>query len=100
MDNVQFLVGLSVLLFATGLLGVIIRRNLLIVLMSVELMLNGVSLSLVTFSVIHGSIDGAVFAFVIFVVAACEMGVAIPTILLLMKYKDSLDVSSYTELKG
>ena len=100
MDKVQFLLSLSIALFAIGLLGVIVRRNLLVMLMCMELMLNGVNLSLVTFAHQMGEAVGAVLVFLIFVVATAEIAVAIPIVLLLVKRKGSLDTAVYTELKG
>ena len=100
MDKLQFLVFLSVALFALGLLGVIVRRNLLVMLMCMELMLNGVNLSLVTFAHTMGSAVGAVLVFLIFVVATAEIAIAIPVVLLLVRRKRTLDIESYTELKG
>ena len=100
MDNVQLLLGLSIALFAIGLLGVIVRRNLLVMLMCMELMLNGVNLSLVTFAHQMGEAVGAVLVFLIFVVATAEIAVAIPIVLLLVQRKHSLDLAAYTDLKG
>jgi len=99
-DNVQLLLGLSIALFAIGLLGVIVRRNLLVMLMCMELMLNGVNLSLVTFAHQMGEAAGAVLVFLIFVVATAEIAVAIPIVLLLVERKHSLDLAAYTDLKG
>lgn len=100
MDRLQLLLALSIALFAIGLLGVIVRRNLLVMLMCMELMLNGVNLSLVTFAHQMGEAVGAVLVFLIFVVATAEIAVAIPIVLLLVKRKGSLDLSMYTDLKG
>lgn len=100
MDKVQLLLALAVTLFALGLLGVVIRRNLLVMLMCMELMLNGVNLSLVTFAHQMGEAVGAVLVFLIFVVAAAEIAVAIPIVLLLVKRKHSLDPAAYTDLRG
>jgi NADH-quinone oxidoreductase subunit K len=100
MDQVQLLLGLAVAIFAIGLLGVIVRRNLLVMLMCMELMLNGVNLSLVTFAHQMGEAVGAVLVFLIFVVATAEIAVAIPIVLLLVKRKGSLDLAAYTDLKG
>ncbi len=94
------LVGLSVALFSLGLLGVIVRRHLLVMLMCMELMLNGVNLSLVTFSQQHGSAVGAVLVFLIFVVATAEIAIAIPIVLLLVRAKRTLDLDAYADLKG
>jgi NADH-quinone oxidoreductase subunit K len=99
-DKVQLLIGLSIVLFAIGLLGVIVRRNLLVMLMCMELMLNGVNLSLVTFAHQMGEAVGAVLVFLIFVVATAEIAVAIPIVLLLVERKHSLDLGAYTDLKG
>jgi NADH-quinone oxidoreductase subunit K len=100
MDKLQVLLALSVALFAVGLLGVIIRRNMLVMLMCMELMLNGVNLSLVTFAHQMGSIEGAVLVFLIFVVATAEIAVAIPVVLLLVRQKHTLDLAAFTSLKG
>jgi len=99
-DNVQFLITISVALFALGLLGVIVRRNVLIMLMCMELMLNGVNLSLVTFAQQTASAAGAVLVFLVFVVATAEVAIAIPIVLLLVRRKDALDLDAYADLKG
>jgi NADH-quinone oxidoreductase subunit K len=80
--------------------GVMIRRNALVTLMCMELMLNGVVLSLVTFAEQSGTLSGAVLVFLVFVVAAAEIGIAIPIVLLLSRQRRSLDVEAYRELKG
>jgi NADH-quinone oxidoreductase subunit K len=99
-DKVQMLIATSAALFALGLLGVIVRRNVLVMLMCMELMLNGVSLSLVTFAQQTASAAGAVLVFLIFVVAAAEIAIAIPIVLLLVHRKNVLDLDAYTDLKG
>jgi len=100
MDKTQMLVALSASLFALGLLGVIVRRNVLVMLMCMELMLNGVNLSLVTFAHQSGTTVGAVLVFLIFVVATAEIAIAIPIVLMLVKRKHTLDPDVYTDLKG
>ena len=100
MDRTQLLLGLSVALFSLGLLGVIVRRNVLVMLMCMELMLNGVNLSLVTFAQEAGAAVGAVLVFLIFVVATAEIALAIPIVLLLVRDKRTLDIGAYTDLKG
>jgi NADH-quinone oxidoreductase subunit K len=100
MNDVQMLQVLAASLFALGLTGVIIRRNVLVMLMCMELMLNGVNLSLATFAHTMGSAVGAVLVFLIFVVAAAEIAIAIPIVLLLVRRKRSLDIESYSDLKG
>ena len=100
MDKVQMLQVLAASLFALGLTGVIIRRNVLVMLMCMELMLNGVNLSLATFAHTMGSAVGAVLVFLIFVVAAAEIAIAIPIVLQLSRQRSSLDVEGYDRLQG
>jgi NADH-quinone oxidoreductase subunit K len=99
-DKFQILIGVSLALFSLGLLGIIIRRNLLVMLMCMELMLNAVSLSLVTYAARNGTVDGAVLVFLTFVVATAEIAMAIPIVLLLVRTKRTLDVDAYSDLKG
>jgi NADH-quinone oxidoreductase subunit K len=99
-DRLQFLMGLSLALFAIGLLGLIVRRNLLVMLMCMELMLNGVNLSLVTFAQRSATLDGAVMVFLSFIVAASEIAIAIPIVLLLVRRRRTLDAGAFNELKG
>jgi NADH-quinone oxidoreductase subunit K len=94
------LIATAVALFALGLAGVIVRRNVLVMLMCMELMLNGVNLSLVTFAQQSASAAGAVLVFLIFVVAAAEIAIAIPIVLLLVRRKEGLDLGLYADLKG
>jgi NADH-quinone oxidoreductase subunit K len=94
------LVFVALALFALGLLGVIVRRNVLIMLMCMELMLNGVNLSLVSFAQQTASTAGAVLVFLIFVVATAEIAIAIPIVLLLVRHKHVMDMSAYSDLKG
>ena len=100
MDKTQLLLSLAVGLFALGLVGVIVRRNVLIMLMCMELMLNGVNLSLVTFAHQAASNVAAVLVFLVFVVAAAEIAIAIPVVLLLVRSKRTLDLGEYTDLRG
>ena len=100
MDKSQMLIVLSAVLFALGFLGVIIRRNVLVMLMCMELMLNGVNLSLVTFMQQPNGASGAVLVFLIFVVAAAEIAIGIPIVLLLVRQKRVLDLNAYSDLKG
>ena len=100
MDKVGLLVLVAVLLFSAGLLGVVVRRNALVMLMCLELMMNGVILSLALFAQQHASTAGAVLVFLIFVVAAAEIAIAIPIVLLLVREKRTLDLGAYADLKG
>ena len=100
MNNTQLLLSLSTVLFCLGLVGVIVRRNLLVMLMCMELMLNGVILSLVTLSQQAASTNGAVLVFLVFVVAAAEIAIAVPIVLLLARRKHTLDADAFSDLKG
>ena len=100
MADLQVLLWLSFALFATGLVGVMIRRNALVMLMCMELMLNAVILALVTFSLRTATLSGTVLVFLIFVVAAAEIAIAIPIVLQLSRQRRSLDVEGYDSLKG
>jgi NADH-quinone oxidoreductase subunit K len=99
-DRTQLLIGVAVALFSIGLVGVIVRRNVLVMLMCMELMLNGVNLSLVTFAQQTATTAGAVLVFLVFVVAAVEIALAIPIVLLLVRDKRTLDTGAYNELRG
>jgi len=94
------LLALAVALFSLGFVGVMVRRNALVLLMCMELMLNGVILSLVTFASRSGTLDGAVLVFLVFVVAAAEIAIAIAIVLLLARQRRTLDVGAWSELKG
>ena len=100
MDRTQLLIGVAVALFSLGLVGVIVRRNVLVMLMCMELMLNGVNLSFVTFAQQTGTTVGAVLVFLVFVVATVEIALAIPIVLLLVRAKRTLDLGAYNDLKG
>lgn len=100
MANAQMLIAVALALFSLGLLGVIVRRNVLVMLMCMELMLNGVNLSLVTFAQQTASAAGAVLVFLIFVVATAEIAIAIPIVLLLVRRKHAMDLDAYADLKG
>jgi len=99
-DRLQLLIALSVALFSLGLLGVIIRRNVLVMLMCMELMLNGVIVSLVAFAQQAGSAAAAALVFLVFVVAAAEIAIAIPIVLYLARAKRTLDAEAFNDLKG
>ena len=100
MDRYQFLVALAGLIFAMGLLGVAIRRNLLVVMMCLEIMLNAVVLSFVTFAVRSRTLSGVAMTFFIYVAASCEIALAMAIVALLVKRNGSLDLSAHQDLKG
>jgi NADH-quinone oxidoreductase subunit K len=86
-------------LFALGALGFLTRRNLILMILSAELMLHGVSLTLVTFGRMHHSQEGQAFTIFILTVAACEAGLALALILALYQKSKSLDVEIWTSLR-
>ena len=90
----------SAVLFAIGFFGVLIRRNTLIVFMSLELMLIASTLALVAFSRVNGTMDGNVFVFFILTVAAAEVAVGLAIIVALFRAKQSVDTESITKLQG
>lgn len=100
MADTEMLLALASLLFAIGLVGIVVRRNLLVMLMFLELMLNGVLLCLAVFTAHAGSAAGAVLIFLAFVVAAAEVAIAVPLVVLLARRRRSLDPGAYVDLKG
>jgi NADH-quinone oxidoreductase subunit K len=89
----------SALLFTIGAIGVVVRRNAIVVFMCVELMLNAANLSLVTFSRINGTLDGQVTAFFTMVVAACEVVVGLAIIVTIYRSRRSASVDDASLLK-
>jgi len=87
-------------LFATGACGVLLRRSPLIVLLSLEIMLNAANLAFVGFSRLHGEMDGQIFALAVMAVAASEVCVGLGLIVAMARRNLSLDVDAFTELKG
>ena len=90
---------LSAILFGLGAVGVMVRRNAIVVFMCIELMLNAVNLSLVTFSRINGNLDGVVMAFFVMVVAAAEVVVGLAIIMSIFRSRRSSSVDDANLLK-
>ena len=86
------------LLFAIGMFGVILRKNTLVIYMSLELMLNGVILALVAFSRYNGTMDGNLFVFFIITVAAAEVALGLAIIVALLRLRQSVMVDQLTSL--
>ena len=95
----QFLL-LSAFLFCTGVYGVLVRRNAVLVLMSVELMLNAANLNLIAFSAQLNDITGQVFALFVISIAAAEVGVGLAIVLLMYRNLHSIDLDDAAEMKG
>ena len=91
---------LSAILFSLGIAGFLFRKNVITVFMSIELMLNAVNLSFITFSYQHGQIDGHIFTFFVMVVAAAEAAVGLAIILTVYKNRNSLNIDDVSEMKN
>ncbi|MGH3453021.1 MAG: NADH-quinone oxidoreductase subunit NuoK [Nocardioidaceae bacterium] len=98
MDPTPFLT-LSALLFTIGAVGVLVRRNAIVVFMCVELMLNATNLAFVTFSRVHGNLDGQIAAFFVMVVAAAEVVVGLAIIVAIFRTRRSASVDDASLLK-
>ena len=97
---VTYYIALSALLFGLGALGVLIRRNALIIFMSIELMLNAANLAFVAFARAYGALDGQVFVFFVMTVAAAEVAVGLALIVAVFRSRHSIDVDQIAGLKG
>ena len=95
----QFLL-LGAVLFCTGVYGALARRNAVLVLMSIELILNAVNINLVAFGAMHGSAAGGVFALFVIAIAAAEVGVGLAIVLLIYRNRKSVDLDDMAEMKG
>jgi NADH-quinone oxidoreductase subunit K len=97
---IAYFLVLSGLLFSIGTVGVLVRRNALLIFMSVELQLNAVNLSLVAFSRLHGDLTGQVLAFFSMIVAAAEVVVGLAIIVAVYRRRRTVDVDAARELAG
>ena len=97
--SIQYYLVQSSILFVIGVIGVLIRKNAIIVLMCVELMLNAVNLLLVAFSTYFGQSDGQLFVFFIMVVAAAEATVGLSILVLIYRNTRSVDIGLFNKLK-
>ncbi|MFM7386853.1 MAG: NADH-quinone oxidoreductase subunit NuoK [Bacteroidota bacterium] len=98
--NIDFYVILATLLFVIGAFGVMIRRNMIVLLMCIELMLNAVNLLMVTFSSYYNNADAQIFVFFIIVVAAAEATVGLSILILAYRQLRTIDISIFNKLKG
>jgi len=95
----QFLL-LGAILFCTGVYGVIARKNTVLVLMSIELILNAVNINLLAFGAAHGDVAGAVFALFVIAVAAAEVGVGLAMVLIIYRNRSSVDLDDVDSMRG
>jgi NADH-quinone oxidoreductase subunit K len=100
MIPLSYYLALSAILFTMGALGVLIRRNALIIFMSIELMLNAANLAFVAFAREYGVFTGQLFVFFVMTVAAAEVAVGLALIVAIFRTKHSIDVDQMSSLKG
>ncbi len=89
----------AALLFMIGLMGVLVRRNIIVMFMCIELMLNAGNLSLIAFSRLWGNLDGQIFVFMVITVAAVEVAVGLAIIISLVRNRDTVNVDDASLLK-
>ena len=97
MNNADLIV--SAVLFALGAAGVFLRRNLITILLSIEIMLNAVNLTFVAFGRFGGNVDGQIITFFVMTVAAAEAAVGLALIIALFRHRESLNPDTFTNLK-
>lgn len=100
MVPISYYVGLSAILFALGAVGVLVRRNLIVLFMSVELMLNAANLAFVAYARHYLSMDGQVFVFFVMAVAAAEVAVGLSMVVAIFRTRQSINVDELSQLKG
>ena len=100
MIHPAFYIILSLILFLIGMLGILIRRNLLVLFMCIELMLNSVNLALITFSRVFQNLDGQIVAFFVITVAAAEATVGLAIILLVYRSRKVVEIDELKSMRG
>jgi NADH-quinone oxidoreductase subunit K len=100
MIPLYYYIGLSAVLFTLGAVGVLIRRNAIVIFMSVELMLNAANLAFVAFAQQYSSLEGQLFVFFVMTVAAAEVAVGLALIVAIFRGRQSIDVDEISGLKG
>jgi len=99
LDSLNNYILLASILFAIGIIGVLIRKNIIIIFMSIELMLNAVNLLMVAFSVHHGDPSGQVFVFFIMAVAAAEITIGLAILVMIYRNTGSVSIDALKKLK-
>jgi NADH-quinone oxidoreductase subunit K len=92
-------IGLSAVLFAIGVLGVLLKRNALVMFMSIELMLNAVNVALAAFARHHGGLDGQIFVFFVMAVAAAEAAVGLAIFIAMYRLRKTTDVTEFNLMR-
>ena len=96
----EHVIILSIIIFSIVIMGVLLRKNAIIIFMSIELMLNAVNLSLVGFSRYYNSVDGQVFVFLVMTLAAAEVAVGLAIIVSLFRNKQTINIDEMNILRG
>ena len=99
MPSLNDYLALSAILFSIGAVGVFIRKNLITILLSIEIMLNAVNLTFVAFGRALGAVDGQIIVFFVMTVAAAEAAVGLAIVIALFRHKESLNPDSFTMLR-
>ena len=99
MIPLSYYLVVSAILFAIGTGGVFLRKNLITILLSVEIMLNAVNLTFVAFGRAHGTVDGQIITFFVMTVAAAEAAVGLAIVIGLFRHRESLNPDAFTSLK-
>ncbi len=100
MVDISYYVGLSAILFVIGAMGVLTRRNAIIIFMSIELMLNAANLLFVAFARTYESLGGQIFVFFVMTVAAAEVAVGLALIVAVFRTKQTINIDEVSTLKG
>ncbi len=100
MVPVSYYLALSAVLFAIGILGVLLRRNALVIFMSLELMFNAGNLAFVTFARMHGGLAGQLVVFFVMTVAAAEVAIGLALMVEIFRTKHNIDMDELSSLKG
>ncbi len=100
MVPISYYLGLSVILFSMGALGVVLRRNAIVIFMSLELMFNAANLAFIVFALQYQALSGQIFVFFVMTVAAAEVAVGLALMVAIFRTKHSIDVDDVSNLKG
>ena len=98
--SVEWFLVVSALVFSIGAAGVLTRRNPLVILLCLELMLNAANIALIAFARMHGNGDGQIFAIIVMVVAACEVTIGLGVVVAMFRRRVPIDVDELRELHG
>jgi NADH-quinone oxidoreductase subunit K len=100
MVPITYYLGLSAIIFTIGVLGVLTRRNSIVIFMSLELMFNAANLVFIAFASLYQNLDGQLFVFFVIAVAAAEVGVGLAIIIAIFRARNTIDVDSMNSMKG